>query len=176
MDAKIKTATERDLKTILAIQKQHPNALGFIPAAGIEEYARRGLITLALENGDKAGYLLQNSHLRWNIAMRPIIQAAIFFDAQRRHHGLALVAAAAADARAAGQIAIQAMCREGLEANVFWKIAGFEEIGRYQPQNARQKQMICWRLQLTRFRPAWFDIMPTHAGWKAKKISRRQIS
>src|SRR2546425_13304650 len=97
----IRTATADDIKFILHVEAMHPNCLGFIPRAGLEVYLDRRLVKLAFENGDACGYLLGNEALRWNIAIRPITQAAIAFDAQRRHHGLALVAATEASAVAA---------------------------------------------------------------------------
>lgn len=173
-DSLIRTATARDMSFVLELQQRHSNALGFLPRAALDWYIDAGRLSLVLENGDPAGYIVGRDKLRWNIALRPITQAAIDYSAQRRHHGLRLVARAALDAREAGQMAIQAMCREDLDSNAFWKAAGFEEIGRYAPQTARQKNMICWRLRLTNFTPAWFNIMPPVAGWRARSTRRRQ--
>lgn len=103
--------------------------------------------------------------------MRPITQAAIAFDAQRRHNGLALIASEAAAAREAGQVALQAMCRSDLDANDFWNAAGFEKIGEYDPKNARKKTMICWRRRLITAVPTWYHQLPPVAGHKARKVT-----
>lgn len=166
---RVRIATPADLQFVLALQRKHTNAVGHLPTAAIEWYIAHERCTLAIENAEPAGYVLGRAALRWCIALRPITQAAICFDAQRRHHGLALVAAETTAAGEAGQIAIQAMCREGLDANEFWAAAGFDKIGSYAPGNARAREVICWRKQLTPYRPKWFEIMPPVAGWKGKR-------
>lgn len=155
---------------MLALARRHTNEIGFIPGQAYENLIDMQRVQLALENGDPAGMILGRAALRWCIAMRPITQAAIQFDAQRRHHGLALVTREATDARASGQVALQACCREGLEANEFWRIAGFQEICRLDPTNARNRKVICWRKSLVPgFIPKWFHVPPPVSGHKARK-------
>jgi N-acetylglutamate synthase-like GNAT family acetyltransferase len=167
----ILTATHGHARFIRDLQNKFCKALGFIPDAATAWYIDHGQVSLALENDDPAGMLLGRDALRWNPAIRPIFQAAIAFDAQRRHHGLTLVERTAADARDAGQMAVQANCAEGLEANEFWRLAGFEAICRMTPRNARKRAIICWRMQLhPTFRPTWFDVAPPVAGHHAKRV------
>lgn len=166
----IRPATPREMRFVIALQKRFSNQLGFLPREALEWYVQAGRLNLALENGEPAGYIVGREALRWNIAIRPITQAAIAFDAQRRHHGLALVADAETAACEAGQVAIQAMCREGIDANDFWKAAGFQLIGSYDPQTSRGRQMNCWRKQLTTAAPPWFFSLPSYAGHKARKV------
>jgi N-acetylglutamate synthase-like GNAT family acetyltransferase len=169
----LRVATLADHPYVRQLQKRHAGELGFIPDQGTLIYIERGRVLLALENGEPAGMILGHEHLQWCIAMRPIFQAAIQYDARRRHHGLALVARAEADAREAGQLATQACCREGLEANAFWKIAGYEEICRLDPQSARNRSVIVWRKQLNaRHRPKWFNVVPPRAGYRARNTNR----
>lgn len=166
----IKTASLADLQFVEDLQRKHSNAIGFIPRQATEWYLEAGRVQLALENDEPAGMLLGREKLRWNIALRPITQAAIDFSAQRRHHGLGLVERIALDAKEAGQLAIQACCREGLEANDFWRAADFEEICRLDPSNARGKHIIVWRRKVQpNFTPAWFYIPPPVAGYRARK-------
>ena len=80
---------------------------------------------IAEENDDAAGYILSRPKLRWQPAMRSITQAAVAMDAQRRHHGLALLARIEQESRSAGLLAIQACCAVGLDSNDFWRAAGF---------------------------------------------------
>lgn len=165
----LRIASLADLQYVIDLSKKFTNQIGFLPRAAIEWYLANNRVCFALENGDPCGFILGRTHLRWNKALRPITQAAIQFDAQKRHHGLAIVEHAADMAQLAGQHALQAMCRDGLDANDFWKIAGFKLIGSYLPGNARSKLMHCWRKPITINPPAWFDVMPPVAGWKAKK-------
>lgn len=165
----IRRATPADQHFIEHLARVHTNALGFIPRVGLEAYIERGHVELATENGQPAGYLLGRPSFRWQPLMCPITQAAICYDAQRRHHGLSLVDERAAAALSRRQLALQAICREGLDANTFWKEAGFEEIGRLHPWTARNRDLIVWRKLLTHTRPAWFDFMPPVAGHKARR-------
>lgn len=166
----IRTATPADLRYVLDLAKRHTNEIGFLPRQAYQNLIAMRRVHLALENDEPAGMILGRDALRWCIAMRPITQAAIQYDAQRRHHGLALVTQAAADASAAGQVALQACCREGLEANKFWRIAGFVEICRLDPTNARNRKVICWRKPLIAgFVPAWFRVPPPVSGHRARK-------
>lgn len=171
----IRTATTADKSFVRSLAKKFSNQLGFIPDAALDWYLDAGRVTLALENDDAAGYLLGRDHLHWNCSIRPITQAAIHFDAQRRRHGLALVSLTEAAAIEAGQVALQANCREGLDANDFWKAAGFTEICRLDPGNARNKQIICWRKLLIEWEPTWFRAPPPLAGYRrsATRIAAR---
>ncbi len=90
-------------------------------------------------------------------------------DAQRRHHGLQLLADLEAKARTAGQLAIQANCAADLEATEFWKAAGFTAIAHLTPDNVRGRDVICWRKALTTKIPAWFIDLPARAGHRAAK-------
>jgi N-acetylglutamate synthase-like GNAT family acetyltransferase len=166
----IRPADPADALFVRHLQQLHSNAIGFIPNEATSWYIDNRRCLIALENDEPAGMLLGRPALRWNIALRPITQAAVDFSAQRRHIGLALVEALAADAREAGQMAVQACCRQGLDANAFWLAAGFEEICRLAPTTARGKPIICWRLQLDRgHRPTWFSIAPPVSGYRAAR-------
>lgn len=160
----IRTATLADLPFIDDLQKKHAKAVAFRPKIALQNYAEAGRITLALENDDPAGYILANARLRYQDQICPIFQAAVAMDAQRRHHGLALLATVATTAKSAGSLALQANCREELEANDFWKAAGFEPIARIFHFAQRNRWLITWRLQLTTKRPPWFNTPPAFAG------------
>src|SRR5882672_605678 len=108
----------------------------------VEWYIARGMVEILEENDEPAGFLLGHHRYRWFPQMRPITQAAISFDLQRQHLGLSLIQRRCDEALAAGQIALQCCCREGLDANHFWRAAGFVEIGRLKPPTQRKKEVI----------------------------------
>jgi N-acetylglutamate synthase-like GNAT family acetyltransferase len=170
--ALIEPATPADLQFVLALQRKHSNALGFLPTPAIEWYLSARRVRLAMENGEPAGYLLGRSHFRWEPMLRPITQAAVAMDAQRRHVGLSLVAGVVEEAALAGQVGVQAMCAADLESVHFWKAAGFLQIGAYAPNNTRGREMICFRKLLTKRVPLWFAHLPPIAGWKGRKVKR----
>jgi len=165
--SQIRIATERDLKFIDSLQKKHANAVGFLPKIAIETLVNQGAMRIAGENDDPAGYILSRPRLRWQPLMRSITQAAVAMDAQRRHHGLALLSQIASESRAAGLVAIQACCAVGLDSNEFWRAAGFMPIVHMRPQNVRGREIICWRLPLTTTLPIWFALPPRLAGHRA---------
>lgn len=166
---RIEVATLADYKFINSLALHFATSVGFLPRQAVEAYIQAGNVEVIYENGDPAGFLLGNPRYRWCPQMRPIIQAAISYDLHRQHLGLALVAHRQRQAIAAGQVALQCMCRAGLEANVFWKAAGFVEIGRLKPPVARKKEIICWRKFLTHKIPIQLAHLPPVAGHKAAK-------
>lgn len=164
---RVRTATLADLKYISSLQKKFTNQIGFLPTAALVWLLEHHRIELATENDEPCGYICGRTHLAQAPLLRPITQAAVQFDAQRRHNGLALLDAITAQAQAAGQIGLQANCREGLDANAFWAEAGFKPICILTPQNRRQKEIICWRKPLTNKLPVWFAMPPRRAGYRA---------
>jgi N-acetylglutamate synthase-like GNAT family acetyltransferase len=171
MDAPtIRPATPRDLAFLAALQRQHSNAVGYLPRAALAEYVDNAAATIGEHNGQEASYLLARRRLAWQPLMRSIAQAAVHFDAQRRGLGLALVENLCAEAQIDGQLAVQANCRDGLDANEFWVAAGFVAVARLNPANARNRDVIVWRRPLIDAPPRWFYRAPKRAGWKAKKV------
>lgn len=163
----IRTATEADILFLDSLQKKYRGCLGFLPRPALDFYARHGLVTVAQENGEPAGFLLGKEKLRYEPRIRPIFQAAIAMDAQRRHHGLALVALLCEQAKAAGQLAVQANCAADLEANEFWEAAGFQAINAMTPDTLRGRPIICWRKSIDIQLPDFFWTPPLRAGHRA---------
>jgi ribosomal protein S18 acetylase RimI-like enzyme len=118
----LRAATPSDLAYVVGLQKRNHEALGFIPRAALAEKIGLGRIRLAAENGDPAGYL---HHGSLAVPEVRIFQAAVQYDARRRHLGLALVADLVARARSAGAGGVSLRCLDYLDANDFWTAAGF---------------------------------------------------
>ena len=167
--APIRLASAGDIRFIDDLQKRFANCLGFLPKVAIENLLGEGHIRLAEENDDPAGYILSRPRLRWQPLMRSITQAAVAMDAQRRHHGLALLARIESESRAMGLLAIQACCAIGLDSNDFWRAAGFIPIVHMRPANVRGREIICWRKPLSSVVPLWFAQPPKYAGYVGKK-------
>lgn len=123
----VRAATPADLAYVVALQKRNGEALGFIPRAALAEKIDLGRIWLARENGDPAGFL---HHGSLAVPEVRVFQAAVQYDARRRHLGLALVADLVARARAAGGRAVSLRCLDFLDANDFWTAAGFSLVAR----------------------------------------------
>lgn len=164
-----RVATLNDLPFVMHLQRKFSNQVGFLPKVAIETYIQLGCVMIATENEDNAGYILGRPSLRWNRQISPITQACVAMDARRRSLGLAMLLQRETVCLLRKQTAIQAMCREGLEANEFWRAAGFTEISRTDPSNARQKLIICWRRILTDNPGPELLQPPPYAGPRARK-------
>lgn len=170
-------ATPADLTFVDSLQKKFGRSLGFLPRVALEVNLQAGNVTLTRENGDAAGYLLVRPVLAWQPLMASIVQAAVCMDAQRRHHGLALLLSIEAEARARGQVALQANCAVGVEANEFWQAAGFKPVAHLTPSTRSGRHIICWRRPLQRALPRWFADLPARAGHRAKHAaSTREVN
>lgn len=164
----IRIATPADLRFIDSTQKKFADCVGFLPTVALEQSAEGGHIRICCENGDAAGYVLSRPHLSWQPKMRSITQTCVCMDAQRRHHGLALLKTIETEALDDGLLAIQACCAVGLESNEFWRAAGFIPIVHMTPATKSQREIICWRKPLTKVTPIWFAFPPERSGHRAK--------
>lgn len=160
--------TVADLKFIDSLQKKFGKSLGFLPTQALEKNLEAGNVVITNENDTEAGYLLVRPILGWQPLMASIVQAAVCMDAQRRHHGLRLLLQIESEARKRGQVAMQANCAIGVEANDFWRAAGFKPVVHMTPNTKSGREIICWRKPLTRSLPAWFTDMPTRAGHRCR--------
>jgi N-acetylglutamate synthase-like GNAT family acetyltransferase len=164
-------ATLEDLAFVDSLQKKFGRSLGFLPTEALEKNLEQGNVDLCLENGDPAGYLLCRPVLSWQPGLSSIVQAAVCMDAQRRHHGLALLLQVEERARIRGQVAMQANCAVGVEANEFWAAAGFKPIAHLTPATKSQREIICWRKPLQRSLPSWFTTLPAKAGGRSLAVN-----
>lgn len=165
----IRLATLTDVRFIDHLQRIYTDAVGFMPRQALHEAIDESRITLATENDSPAGYLLTRPKLRYQDKLASIVQAAVAMDAQRRHHGLSLLHRFELQCIRTGKIAIQACCAVGVEANEFWRLAGFTPIAHLTPPNKRQREVICWRKALTHKIPSWFVTLPPRSGAGARK-------
>jgi ribosomal protein S18 acetylase RimI-like enzyme len=168
---RLSRATVSDLRFIDSLQKKFGRSLGFLPTEALTTNLEAGNVDLAMENEEPAGYLLCRPRLSWQPLLGSIVQAAVAMDAQRRHHGLALLLQVEQRARAAGQVALQANCAIGVEANEFWQAAGFKPIAHLTPATKSGREIICWRKPLQRALPSWFTMLPKSAGGRGLKVN-----
>ncbi len=141
----IRAATSADLAFVKHLANRNSNAIGFVPTAGLLNYLDAGCITITNENDAEAGYILARPRVAGATYIRPIVQAAVCFDARRRRHALSLVNDLARAAFISGQLLLQCWCREELEANDFWRAAGFIAVARRHAGTGRGKPCILWR-------------------------------
>jgi N-acetylglutamate synthase-like GNAT family acetyltransferase len=164
----LRQATPADLKFVDKLQRRFGHSVGFLCTEALKFNLEHDHVAIALENGEPAGYLLGRPGLGWQPLLTPIFQACVAMDAQRRHHGLALLLLLEERSRASGKIGVQANCAIGVEANEFWQAAGFKPICHMTPKTARGREIICWRKPLVRCLPDWFLLPPRRSGHMAR--------
>jgi N-acetylglutamate synthase-like GNAT family acetyltransferase len=144
----IRRATEDDDRYIISLAKRNTDALGFLPRPALDYYTLQGGVLIGEENADEAGFVVRRKVLSIDTRCSAILQACVQLDARRRALGLALVAQAAADAAAEGRSILQCWCAADLEANDFWRAAGFKAITTRPGGRARSRTHVLWRLPL----------------------------
>lgn len=164
-------ATPASLPFVLDLQRKFSNQLGFLPREAVVEYIDACQVLLVRENSDPAGFIITRPRLRSAKWCRPIIQAAIAMDAQRRHLGLTLVEQIAREAKRQLMEGLQCWCADDIDARDFWKCAGFTEICRRDPKNARSRRLILYRRHFNASPPAGFWTPPTVAGCVPRRIN-----
>jgi GNAT superfamily N-acetyltransferase len=138
-------ATDGDMPFVDHVQWKHAESVSFIPRAGVERAIAARQIMLAFVDGEPVGYL-------WRSALAPavsIVQAAIEFEAQRRHYGAALVAHVVGECEAAGANSLSCRCGSALEANGFWRSVGFVCVATMRGGGRRGRVLNVWHRQIT---------------------------
>lgn len=171
--ANLRTGDSNDGSFVRTIQKQHSEALGFLPGGAIDAYLASGRVLLGAENGDNAGYILGRPQMRYDNRIAPITQAAVAMDLKRRHLGLAMVDQWVTSAFLAGKACVQCWCADDLDSRFFWPAAGFVAIARRWPMNTRSRSLTLWR-RSTSSAPLTIDFfaLPPLAGFRASKVGR----
>ena len=118
----ITPAGDDDLGFIVALQKAHAAALGFLPRQALREKIRLGQVLLAIVGGARAGFLHHGSLARPEVR---VFQVAVTEAARTRGVGRALVDRFLRRAAAAGAVGASLRCLSFLEANRFWRAVGF---------------------------------------------------
>lgn len=126
------------------LARKNSEALSFIPRPKLEAYAANGQILTATENGELCGFLVYG--MGWPQVR--IYQACIQYDARRREHGMALVARLAEIARQRFCSDIRLWCADDLEANAFWRDAGFDYVTQRRGGRRRGRKHNLWVLPL----------------------------
>lgn len=145
--------TLRDLPYVEALRLRESDALGWLP---LQEYAavlagqiRSRRIVLTRDDGEPTGYCLAS-------AAPPtarIVQIVVQEDARRWHRALRLLAAVEAWARARGCLRVWARVAADLEANAFWRAAGYTPIATVRSTHHNRGPSRAQRLLLLYERP-----------------------
>lgn len=129
---------------IVDLMRKNYESIGFIPIPKLDYYASKGQILMESENEDPCGYLIYGNgwpRLR-------IYQACIQYDARRREHGLRLVARVIREGLKRQCEIISLWCADDLDANEFWKSAGFSFGGKREGGIHRGRKHNLWIFRL----------------------------
>lgn len=148
-----------DLAYEIDLAKRFTDQVGFLSVEALAHYAAIGGVYRARENDEPAGFLVFTPSVKTTPRLAQIFQAAVQMDAQRRHHGLALVAQAELDARTARAWAIQCWCAADLESNEFWRAAGFTHCSTRLGGSRRGRRHFLWRKAIL----LRLDAIPPHS-------------
>ncbi len=140
----------RDLNFIVSLATPHAIALGFIPRRAVQEKLLRGQFLVARIDGQRVGFLYHGSmnSPRSGPHEVKIFQVAVCPEARGRGVASRLVRHVAALAWEAGAETLTLRCRASLEANGFWRCAGFRLIGREPGGASRGEAINIWRRRL----------------------------
>jgi GNAT superfamily N-acetyltransferase len=136
-----------DLDFIIGLMRQNYEALGFIPQTTIEQrYIAQGQFVIQSLFGKPVGYILHGKPVVGGILTIP--QAVIDFDFRDRGYGMDAVQAVIDRAKQKNCRAVKVRVAADLNANTFWKSAGFELVNVKQPDNQRKRAINVYILDL----------------------------
>lgn len=153
-------ARVQDHAYVEKLQRLFSEEVGFLSRQATCARLKQRNVLIALENSEPAGFLLGAAAISTAQHIRPIYQAVIQFDAQRKHHGLQLVELLSIAATAAKQTIIQCFCRQDLDANAFWREAGFVKVALRDVNAHRGEPCILWRKPLVRMTAETLMFLP----------------
>jgi GNAT superfamily N-acetyltransferase len=116
-------ANLRDLAFIVSLQKAHADALGFLPRQALREKIGLKQVLLARGDGERGGFLHHDSLSRPEVR---VFQIAVVRGARRKGLGGALVDDLLERAATVGARGVSLRCLSFLDANRFWRRAGFD--------------------------------------------------
>ena len=145
---RIRLANSSDALFIADLQDKFWEQVGFLPPSVLKGKVDRGQILIGGLGNDEACYLYAIPSLSYAPHVATVVQAAVHMDVQRRGLGLDLLAALPHLILPPHVTRLQCWCRENLEANEFWRAAGFQPIGHRVGGAKRAKNQIRWALSL----------------------------
>jgi hypothetical protein len=135
-----------------------------MPRAWLQKCLEKELVTLLLENGQPAAYLLAKARYKGRDDVGIIYQACVQYDAQRRTIGTALVEHHLNRFPETTKL-VGLWCAQDLDANLFWRAMNFRPIAYRAGSRAKQRLHIYWQRQLdTINKPAFWYPESTHGG------------
>ena len=138
---------DRQLLTYVeSLSRKHFDQIGFIPRPRLEQYAERGQLWSAQENGEPCGFMVWGAG--WPVLR--VYQVCIQYDSRRREHGFRLVRRLIEKADREGYEAISCYVADDIDANDFWRAAGFTHRGQRPGGRRRGRRLNHWVMNMPR--------------------------
>lgn len=134
------------LDYVCALSKKHYEQIGFLPRPRLEKYAESGQLWAETENDEWCGFMVWGAG--WPVLR--VYQVCIQYDARRREHGFRLVRRLIEKADLGGYEAISCYVADDIEANDFWRAAGFRCLGQRQGGSNRGRRHNHWVMWMPR--------------------------
>lgn len=122
------------------LMRANYEAVGFLPRPRVEDYVARQQVLVSSEGGELCGYVILGGG--WPILK--VYQTCVHFDARRLDHASALISRLEEEAFRRGCTSISLWCASDLEANAFWRAAGFFDVARRSGGVRRARDHIRW--------------------------------
>jgi L-amino acid N-acyltransferase YncA len=132
------------IEFVVALSKRHYEEIGFLPKPRLEQYADAGQLWTESENGDLCGFMVWGNG--WPVLR--VYQVCIQYDAQRREKGMRLVRRLIDKATSEGYEAVSCYVADDIDANHFWRAAGFVCAGQRDVGNRRGRKHNNWVLRM----------------------------
>lgn len=143
-ETRVRAATPADLGFLDDLQLRNTDAIGFLPAQMWEPSIAAGRVTIVLDNGDPAGYLMRGP-------IRPttkVYQCVVRADSREKANGTAL-ARAFQDLCLSHQVETLSLhCAEDLPSNAYWQAMRYDFAGTRDPRGTRGRKHNRWRKHL----------------------------
>ena len=126
---------------IISEAKKGTNQIGFIPQSRYEQYHQAGSLFVCVDQNELLAFIAVGRRH----PTAKIHQLWTRNDVRRHLAASLLVATFTEQACKAGCRQIEARVASDLEANHFWKSAGFIKVGTHHPANARKREINVYR-------------------------------
>jgi len=128
------------LDYVVDLSRKNYEQIGFLPEPRLQDYLFRGQLWSEKENDEWCGFMVWGA----GFPVLRIYQICIQYDARRREHGFRLVRRLIDKADREGYEAISCYVAEDIDANAFWREAGFTMIGQRFTNNRRGRKHNHW--------------------------------
>ncbi len=167
----VRTANAGDVGPILDLLNPERNRIGFFPPGAVYDHIGRRGTAVAQIGGQIAGVISGYRSMRYGRWIRPITFLIVLPHLRRSGIATALVDHVADEARADGQLALQAWTRQDVPGWQLWAALHFDPICVKHTPNADKRASILFRKRLTAVAHADHFLPPPVAGWRAARLT-----